>query len=183
MGEDKTFSDYSMSVRPDHISVPDWQFMLMEEMDSNMEQAYKYRVLYQFDKIIFFHTDFIQSIGSTWDDPKSWAVYIEFLDSLDTFPTGNIEKYKSALFKFSVATLHLHELINDIIIEDDHFLGVVESIRTLFEFYARFENDQLPSEEELTKMGRQRKKWFPLQAAYWNYSQYEEYMKSLDNPE
>ena len=179
LDEDKTFSDYSMSMRPDHISVPDWQFMLMEEIDSNMEQADKYRVMYVFDKICFFHTDFIETIALTWDTPDVWDVYIYSLDNMT--PTKN-EKYNSVLYKISRAILYSHQARCDIIIEDDHFFGVLESIRTLFAFYAADENDQLPSEEELTKMGRQRKGWFPLQAAYWNYCQYEEHMESLDKP-
>ncbi len=75
MVEDE-FNEYSMSVRPDHISVPEWQFMLMEELDANMEKAYKYRVMFTFDKILFFHTDFIETIGMTWDKPEIWDIYL-----------------------------------------------------------------------------------------------------------
>ncbi len=178
MVEDE-FNEYSMSVRPDHISVPEWQFMLMEELYSNMEKAYKYRIMFTFDTVLFFHTDFIETIGLTWDTPDLWAAY---LYSLDNIPPTKIEKYKSVLYKISLAILYSHQERCNIVIDDNDFFGVIEMIRTLFAFYAVDENDQLPSEEELTKMGRQRKGWFPLQAAYENYSQYEEHMKTLDKP-
>ena len=171
----KKHDAYSKETKPEDMSEAVWVFSKEENMDKMEEAVTKARIMYRFDGGWFFRQEFLTSIAVINEDDVVWKDYLHIHDN-NTLPPE--APHNTALFRIASAIMYcitiLRRTYNQPKLTTTEVGLCIEAIRALFQMYVMDCFDEVFSEEELTKWGRTRKNWLPLEVAVSNYLGQEE---------